>query len=102
MSPTDLKLMIWQTVAAITHGKIATYGDIARRCGYPGHARFVGTTLKNLPEDSVLPWHRVIKANGELAFPIGSDAFIRQKTLLEAEGVQFKQQKICLKTHRWH
>lgn len=102
MSLTELKLMIWQTVAAIPQGKVATYGDIAGRCGYPGHARFVGTTLKNLPEDSVLPWHRVIKANGELAFAVGTDAFIRQKTRLEAEGVQFKQQKICLQTYRCH
>ncbi|MDT8311834.1 MAG: methylated-DNA--[protein]-cysteine S-methyltransferase [Methylophaga sp.] len=102
MSLTELKLMIWQTVAAIPQGKVATYGDIARRCGYPGHARFVGTSLKNLPEDSVLPWHRVIKANGELAFAVGTDAFIRQKTQLGAEGVPFKQQKISLKTYRWH
>lgn len=101
MSPSNLKLMIWQTVAAIPYGKVATYGDIAKRCGYPGHARFVGTTLKNLPENSMLPWHRIVKANGELAFPVDTDTFIRQKTRLETEGVLFKQQKICLKTYRW-
>lgn len=101
MSLNDLQLMIWQTVAAIPAGKVTTYGDIARRCGYPGYARFVGSTLKNLPDDSDLPWHRVIKASGELAFPSGSAAFLRQKTRLEAEGVQFKQQKVSLKIYRW-
>ncbi len=101
MSLSNLKLMIWQTVAAIPQGKVATYGDIAKRCGYPGHARFVGTTLKNLPEDTTLPWHRVVKANGELAFPVGTDAYIRQKTRLEAEGVLFAQHKISLKAFRW-
>jgi len=101
MSLDELKLIIWQTIAAIPPGKVTTYGDIARRCGYPGHARFVGTTLKNLPKNSTLPWHRVIKANGQLAFPVGTAAFIRQKTLLEADGVTFQQQSILLKTFRW-
>lgn len=101
MSLDELKLIIWQTIAAIPQGKVATYGDIATRCGYPGHARFVGTTLKNLPENSTLPWHRVIKANGQLAFPVGSAAFIRQKALLEADGVKFRQYTICMKTCRW-
>lgn len=100
-SQHDLRLMIWQTVAAIPTGKVATYGDIASRCGYPRHARFVGTTLKNLPNDSTLPWHRVIKANGELAFPTGTTAFLRQKTRLEAEGIIFENHKIRLKIYRW-
>ncbi len=102
MSLDELKLIIWQSIAAIPPGKVATFGDIARRCGYPGHARFVGTTLKHLPENSTLPWHRVIKANGQLAFPFGTATFIRQKTLLEADGITFQQQSICLKTFRWH
>lgn len=101
MSLNELKMMIWQTVATIPKGTVASYGDIAKRCGYPGHARFVGTTLKNLPKDSSLPWHRVVKASGELAFPLGTDTFIRQKNRLEAEGIKFKQQKICLQTYRW-
>lgn len=102
MAVTDeLKTMIWQTVAAIPEGRVSSYGDIAKSCGYPRHARFVGTTLKRLPPDSLLPWHRVIKADGQLAFPIGTSAYHRQRQQLEQEGVVFIDQKVCMKKHRW-
>ena len=97
MSTTELQLMIWQTVAAIPYGSVASYGDIARQCGYPNHARFVGRTLKNLPADSSLPWHRVIKANGELAFPEGSTAFQQQFQRLLQEGIAFNGHRVILR-----
>ncbi|HAO24006.1 MAG: cysteine methyltransferase [Methylophaga sp.] len=101
MEHLKLNQIIWQVVAMIPEGKVATYGQIARICGYPGHARYVGTTLKQLPDDSDLPWHRVINAKGEIAFPVGSDGYQRQRKLLENEGVQFKQNKIKLLDYRW-
>lgn len=93
--------MIWQSVAAIPEGQVTSYGDIARHCGYPGHARFVGTTLKQLPADSLLPWHRVIKTDGQLAFPVGTPQYQRQRQRLEHEGVKFIEQRVCMKKHRW-
>lgn len=97
----ELKTMIWQTVAAIPEGRVASYGDIAKRCGYPRHARFVGTILKQLPTDSLLPWHRVIKADGQLAFPVGTVAHQRQRQRLEQEGVGFiDQQRVSMKKYR--
>ena len=98
-SELSLKEIIWQLVAAIPKGKIATYGQIAKAAGYPGHARYVGTTLKNLPKDTKLPWHRVINAQGRLSFPIDSQAYLKQKSRLEAEGVTFINGKICLKIY---
>lgn len=102
MAVTDeLRTIIWQTVAAIPAGQVSTYGDIARLCGYPRHARFVGTTLKQLPADSLLPWHRVIKSDGQLAFPTGTDAHQRQRQRLSKEGVHFTGHRVCIKKHRW-
>ncbi|WP_239995746.1 MGMT family protein [Nitrincola tibetensis] len=86
MSSETLKHMIWQVVYSIPEGEVMSYGQIAKLCGYPGYARYVGTVLKQLPEDSQLPWHRVINAQGRLSFPQDSSSFDRQKTLLEAEG----------------
>lgn len=97
MSTAELQLMIWQTVAAIPYGNVLSYGDIARQCGYPNHARFVGRTLKNLPADSSLPWHRVIKANGELAFPEGSTAFKQQYQRLAQEDIEFNGYRVKLR-----
>lgn len=101
MNQLTLNQIIWQVVALIPEGKVATYGQIAKLCGYPSHARYVGTTLKQLPDDSELPWHRVINAKGEITFPVGSATFQRQKSLLQKEGIQFNGNKINLSKYRW-
>lgn len=101
MSTTEpsLKEIIWQIVSAIPKGKVATYGQVAKLAGYPGHARYVGFTLRNLPKDTDLPWHRVVNAQGRLSFPPESDAYKKQKSRLEAEGIVFINSKLCLKTY---
>jgi len=83
----QLNELIWQVVAAIPYGRVLSYGQVAKSCGYPNHARYVGTTLKMLPEDTRLPWHRVVNAKGEISFPVNSEAYKRQISLLEKEGV---------------
>ncbi len=88
--------IIWQIVASIPKGSVATYGQIAKLADYPSHARYVGATLKKLPADSVLPWHRVVNAKGELSFPVAGEQYKLQKALLEAEGIEFKSFKLSL------
>lgn len=94
--------IIWQIVASIPKGSVATYGQIAKLAGYPSHARYVGSTLKKLPEDSVLPWHRVVNAKGELSFPVDGQQYQKQKALLEAEGIVFKSFKLSLSRYGLH
>ena len=101
LSTDSLKEEIWQWVAAIPAGRVATYGQIARLAGYPGQARFVGTTMKRLPRDTTLPWHRILKSDGRLAFPVASTAWNRQKALLEHEGVIFSGLKLSLTRYQW-
>lgn len=101
MVAVELRHIIWQVVAAIPKGKVATYGQVAKLCGYPGHARYVGHTLKNLPDDTLLPWQRVVNAKGELAFPLGTEAYQRQKARLLEEDVQFQGDKISLSRFGW-
>ena len=38
-------------------------------------------------EDPTLPWHRVLRSDGRIAFPAGSDAFVEQGDLVGGEGV---------------
>lgn len=97
-----LNEIIWQVVASIPKGSVATYGQIAKLAGYPNHARYVGATLKNLPSDSTLPWHRVINAKGELSFHQDSQQYNKQKALLEAEGIIFKSFKLSLSRYGLH
>lgn len=97
MSDLSIKEVIWQIVASVPQGRVATYGQIAALAGYPRHARYVGSVLKNLPPTTRLPWHRIVNAQGRIAFPVGSDAYLLQRARLEAEGVSFVNGKISLK-----
>lgn len=99
MSEPNLNEIIWQIVAAIPKGKVSTYGQIAKSAGYPTHARYVGSTLRNLPNNSKLPWHRVVNAQGKISFPTGSEAYNRQKSLLESEGIVFIDRKLSLEKY---
>ena len=101
MLQADLREIIWQIVAAIPKGKVATYGQIAKIAGYPSHARYVGTILRKLPKSSALPWHRVINAQGRISFPVNSEAYIRQQSLLESEGIVFVESRVSLSRYGW-
>lgn len=92
---------VWQVVAHIPKGRVVSYGQIARVAGYPNHARLVGNTLKNLPKDTKLPWHRVVNAQGKISFPQGSTAYQKQRSRLEAEGIEFQAGRISLKEFGW-
>ena len=65
----DIDQRIWQVVALIPPGRVATYGDVARQAGMPGAARRVGRALGALPAGTRLPWHRLINARGRISPP---------------------------------
>ena len=76
---------VYQIVAAIPAGSVCSYGQVARLAGYPRHARLVGRLLSQLPVDSRLPWHRVLRSDGLIALP--GPAADEQIERLTAEGV---------------
>ena len=93
-SPTYRR--IYAVVARIPKGCVATYGQIAKLAGLGRHARQVGYALHATPEDVVIPWHRVINAQGRISFPPDSKGYEMQKSLLEGEGVVFLNGKTDL------
>ena len=98
----DINQQIWQVIAQIPEGKVSTYGDIARFAGLPGCARRVGRSLTILPQGSLIPWYRVINAQGRISLPYGSAGQYRQRERLEAEGIVFRANKsINLSLFRW-
>lgn len=80
---------IYQTVCLVPPGRVATYGQIARLAGSPGQARLVGYALHSLPDHMNVPWHRVINTKGEISALPDPDSGIKQRMLLESEGVVF-------------
>ena len=66
MDPSFRKA-VYQIVAAIPPGAVSSYGAVARQAGFPRHARFVGRLMSQLPKDTRLPWHRVLRGDGRIA-----------------------------------
>lgn len=77
---------ILAAVRGIPRGTVSSYGGVARRAGLPGRARLVARILAS-NDDPTLPWHRVLRSDGRIAFAAGSDDFQRQLRRLEGEGV---------------
>ena len=92
---------IWQIVAQIPQGKVATYGQIAHLAGLGRGARQVGTVLKNLPHDSKLPWHRVVNSQGRISLSAGP-AYERQADRLAIDQVAFINGRIKLSIYQWN
>ena len=92
---------VYIALAAIPQGKVVTYGQLGELAGLPRAARQVGYILRNLPAESTLPWHRVINAAGKISLNPESDSGIRQRALLQEEGVVFNSGRISLKQFRW-
>ncbi len=93
---------ILASVRRIPAGRVSSYGEVAARAGLKGRARMVGRVLGMAPEDDPVPWYRVLKSDGRIAFPLGSDAFKEQSKCLRKEGVPVsKTGRVDLATHAW-
>lgn len=97
-SPQDA---IARVVAAIPPGRVASYGELARRAGVPGRARLVGHVLGAMSDALNLPWHRVVRADGHLAFAPGSANFREQVRRLSGEGVLVRGGRVDLSAAGW-
>lgn len=84
MLDTKFKIRVLSMVRRIPFGRVATYGDIAWAAGKPRAARAVGNIMSGC-EDSSVPCHRVVAANGRLG-GFGRDTQLKRGLLL-AEGV---------------
>ncbi|MDP5031153.1 MAG: methylated-DNA--[protein]-cysteine S-methyltransferase [Paraglaciecola sp.] len=92
---------IWLTVQCIPFGTVATYGQIADLAGLPGSARLVGKALGLAPKNLKVNWHRVLRSNGQIAFPSGSSDADTQRDLLLEENVAVINYRVNLKVFQW-
>lgn len=92
---------VYRLVRDIPKGRLMTYGQIAVILGHPRAARAVGYALKACKGHAV-PWQRVINAQGRISAKGEVLRPMRQRELLEREGIVFDVQEICdLKALRW-
>jgi len=99
VSPAAQRIL--ETVAAIPRGRVASYGQVAALAGFRGRARLAGTALRNSPDGMKLPWHRVLRADGRIAFPQGSASHDEQCARLAREGVEVVRGRVDLAHYGW-
>lgn len=94
--------MVFEIVKKIPAGKVASYGQISRMI--PGcTARMVGYALASLPNQSGVPWQRVINSKGKISPHGAGFGSAMQRSLLEDEGVVFNSEnQIDLNIYGWN
>lgn len=80
---------VYRMVKKCPQGKVVSYGGVAALLGKPRAARAVGAALRDLPDNSDVPWWRVINSSGEISIRGVTNAKAFQRALLEREGVEF-------------
>ncbi|CAL5871639.1 uncharacterized protein PFLUO_LOCUS5892 [Penicillium psychrofluorescens] len=86
---------VYGAIQEIPHGRVTTYGHIARLLGEPQRARQVGAVLKSLPSSDSgshftsanVPWQRVINTRGMISHR-GPGSAQRQADALQQENVE--------------
>ncbi len=61
---TIFEKKIYRALQKVPAGQVISYGELARRTGYPGAARAVGSAMRKNRLPIVIPCHRVIPATG--------------------------------------
>jgi methylated-DNA-protein-cysteine methyltransferase-like protein len=93
---------IYLALASVPAGRVVTYGQLAAMAGLARAARLAGRALRDLPEGTELPWHRVINAQGRISLPEDSSSYQEQKRRLAMEGIQFNNNKINLRIYGYN
>jgi methylated-DNA-protein-cysteine methyltransferase-like protein len=94
-----VKLRVEKTLSLVPTGNVVSYGQLADLCGLPGRARLMGKCLKSL--EGHHNWHRVLRADGRIAFPQDSKLGQEQSMRLLEEGVWVKNGRVRIKDYGW-
>jgi len=86
---------VYEIVVKIPSGRVTSYGAIAKALGAANSSRLVGYAMndshKFRPD---IPAHRVVNRNGLLTGKHHFSPESPMQTLLEAEGIHIKEDKI--------
>lgn len=80
---TAFQRAVWTAIATVAAGETITYGELARRAGFPGSARAAGAATGRNPLTIFVPCHRIVGANGGLTGYAGG--LERKRALLALE-----------------
>ena len=83
---------VYQVVEQVPHGRVTTYGAIAKALGSVGASRTVGYAMNAC--DKSLPAHRVVNRKGMLTGKAHFDPPSAMEERLTAEGIHVNQDQV--------
>lgn len=93
---------VYAVVKQIPHGKVTSYGAIAKAIGAAKSARMVGYAMNNASNIDDVPAHRVVNRKGMLTGKHHFSGTNLMQQLLESEGIQVKDNCIQnFENHFW-
>ena len=99
MPEVAVQSRVEKTLSFVPEGCVVSYALLADLCGLPGRARMMGKCLQEIEVDC--NWHRVLRADGKIAFPVGSARADEQRIRLVSEGVNVKNGRVNMKKFAW-
>jgi len=91
---------ILASARAIPPGRVTSYGRLAVHAGFPRGARLAVAALRGA-DDETVPWHRILRADGRIAFPPDHPHHAEQAQRLRAEGVMVRNGRVDLGRFGW-
>jgi methylated-DNA-[protein]-cysteine S-methyltransferase len=87
---TDFQKSILRACRAVGYGKTVSYGELAKRAGYPGAARAVGSVMARNRHPLITPCHRVVAAGNRIGGFSSCSGTELKRAMLELEGATFR------------
>jgi methylated-DNA-protein-cysteine methyltransferase related protein len=93
---------VYEIAKQIPHGKVTSYGAIAKALGATRSARMVGWAMNACHNMEDIPAHRVVNRKGLLTGKHHFDGTNLMQQLLENEGIVIKENQIQdFEKHFW-
>lgn len=95
----NFRELVWNYIREVPSGRVVTYGQIAEAINSPEAAQAVGGAMRAIPDETDVPWWRVVSAEGQLGAPQSLD---EQRERLRGEGVSVSgDDRVDLGAHQW-
>ena len=102
MKEPDFFELVYAIVREIPHGRVTSYGAIAKALGTPKSSRMVGYAMNAAHVHPDIPAHRVVNRIGLLTGRHHFGSPDRMEQLLQAEGIEVNDNQIVhFEAHFW-
>ena len=88
---------VYSLLGKVPRGKITTYGELAEAAGT--HPRAVAMLMKHNKDPFNIPCYKVARSDGTIGGYSGPGGVKRKISLLKADGIRIKSNRIDLRKH---